>query len=98
VAKRIEVIERHPETGQVELEDVIEAVQRWAVVTHTVGGVFQVGAHREELSPGEFETSAVLIQWSSFAPAQRHQEDPGEEENEDGAPQAEALEPVGLTE
>lgn len=96
MAKRVEYVERHPETGQVELEDVIAAAQRWAVVVQTVGGVVNFGAQREEYAPGQFDTAAVVFQWSSFAPAQRRAEDPGEEEGEDSAPSAEVeLEPVG---
>lgn len=88
----------HPDTGTVDVEEGAALLMDLLTVLLRVGGVFQVGAHRTEIEPGQFETTHLVVQWESYAPAQRQKADPGEEEGEDGAPAAEQeLEPVGST-
>lgn len=36
-----------------------------------LGGTFSVGAHRQEVAEGQFETVAFLVQYDSHSPAQK---------------------------
>jgi hypothetical protein len=65
-----------------------------AILTR-VGGVMSLAAKRVEISPGRFETTAIVVRWQSFVPVVR---DPDEEGAEAGAEQPEtpAGEPCGV--
>lgn len=36
---------------------------------HRLGGIFNVAAHREEVAPGQFETTAFIVQHDKHSPA-----------------------------
>jgi hypothetical protein len=63
-----------PETGEL-LSSVDQQaafrLQRLAIVLADIGGTLAVVADREEVQPGIYVTTRIVIRWESFAPARR---------------------------
>ena len=57
--------------GELNADEVAAMLVDVGTVVRMVGGVCTFGAQRVEVAPGQFETVAIVAQWSSYAPAQR---------------------------
>lgn len=67
------------EAGELDQEEILQALVEAATIVHRVGGVVMVGSVRQELPPdswgvgveGVYGTTHLVLKWESYAPAQR---------------------------
>jgi hypothetical protein len=85
---RLWVVEADPETGELDPEQITEAIVEAATIVNRVGGVVLIASRREELPPdtwgvpveGVYGTTALVVKWESYAPVPRPQPAPEPEE------------------
>lgn len=79
---RLWVIEGDPETGDLDPDEIQAAFAEAAMIVNRVGGVVMIASRREQLPPnswgvpveGVYGTTALVVKWESYAPAERRPE------------------------